>query len=267
MPRLAATVHKVIITGTGRAGTTFLVELLTEVGLDTGYSPGNWSRDYFEHCSAGLEQDMLVEESPYVVKNPTFCQTLPELLATGCFAIDHVLVPIRELDDAAKSRIRIGGLDGALPGGLLGTSDPAAQKGVLAEGFHRLMHTLAAYDIPHTLLDFPRFAVDADYAWRKLGFLAPGMGREAFVGAFRRTARPELIHRFGDPSSVKDGRAGERFLRSERRKRWLRRGRRVAAALVIIAAAVLAAWIYSAHERASAPSEATATQGLPSSRP
>ena len=28
--------HKVIITGTGRVGTTFLVHLLTELGLDTG---------------------------------------------------------------------------------------------------------------------------------------------------------------------------------------------------------------------------------------
>ena len=30
-------IHKVIITGTGRAGTTFLMQLLTAIGLDTGF--------------------------------------------------------------------------------------------------------------------------------------------------------------------------------------------------------------------------------------
>ncbi len=52
---MAEPIHKVIITGTGRAGTTFLVQLLTELGLDTGYTRRTWSRDYFEHCDAGLE--------------------------------------------------------------------------------------------------------------------------------------------------------------------------------------------------------------------
>ena len=33
--------HHVIITGTGRAGTTFLMELLTNLGLDTGFNSGN----------------------------------------------------------------------------------------------------------------------------------------------------------------------------------------------------------------------------------
>ena len=55
MQRLTEPVHKVIITGTGRAGTTFLVQLLTEMGLDTGYTRASLARDYFEHCSAGLE--------------------------------------------------------------------------------------------------------------------------------------------------------------------------------------------------------------------
>ena len=58
MPRPNAPVHKLVITGTGRAGTTFLVQLLTELGLDTGYAPGGGSEDYYEHCSAGMEQGM-----------------------------------------------------------------------------------------------------------------------------------------------------------------------------------------------------------------
>jgi len=259
-------VHKLVITGTGRAGTTFLMQLLTELGLDTGYSPGAWRDDYYEHCSAGLEREMLPEASPYVVKNPDLCRRLPELLDTGCFVIDHVLVPIRELDDAAQSRIRVGGTDGAIPGGLLGTSDPAAQKTVLAENFHVLMHTLAARDIPYTLLSFPRFVLDADYAWAKLGFLTPDVGREAFGDAHHRVAHPELVHQFDGPSGEDSGKAADRFLRAHESKRRRRRAKRVAVAVAIIAAAVVAARIYAARAKAADPSAQSAPQGAPAAR-
>jgi hypothetical protein len=241
-------VHKLLITGTGRAGTTFLVQLFTELGLDTGYAPGTASRDYFDHCSAGLEQAIGTEASPYIVKNPAFCDTLPTLIATERFKIDHVLVPVRQLDEAAKSRIRVGGRDGLVPGGLLGTADPAAQKGVLAERFHGLMHALAAHDIPHTLLCFPRLALDADYAWVKLRFLMPTVERPAFAEVFRRLSRPELIHRFGDVPAD-PGRSAEEFLRAERRKRSRRRAKRLVAALAIAAAGVLAVRIYVERSR------------------
>ena len=68
--------HKVIITGTGRAGTTFLVRLLTELGLDTGYTRDNWQKDYFAHCNAGLEHELNDPKAPYIVKNPGLCETL-----------------------------------------------------------------------------------------------------------------------------------------------------------------------------------------------
>jgi hypothetical protein len=251
-------VHKLLITGTGRAGTTFLVQLLTELGLDTGYPPGSRSADYFDHCSAGLERDMKVEASPYVVKNPAFCDTLPGLIATGCFKIDHVLVPMRQLDDAARSRIRVGGRDGLVPGGLLGTADPAAQKGVLAERFHRLMHALAAHDVPHTLLHFPRLALDADYAWVKLRFLIPGVDRDGFGEVFRRLSHPELIHQFGGATAEDPARSAEQFLRRERRKRGRRRAKRLVAAAALAAAAVLAIRMYAVRGREAPPPAAQA---------
>ncbi len=245
--------HKIIITGTGRAGTTFLVQLLTELGLDTGYRPGSWGRDYFEHSSAGLERDILAEDSPYIVKNPNFCETLPALLATGSLVIDHVLVPVRDLDEASRSRVRVGGSDSAVPGGLVGTSEPAAQKGILAERFHRLMYVLAEHDIAHSLLHFPRIALDADYAWTRLHFLAPGIERTAFLAAFGKVSRPDLIHRYGPALSGRDGEAAERFMRAERRKRMRRRAKRVAAAVAILLAALLLVRLYLALSAHTAP--------------
>jgi hypothetical protein len=197
MPKGQQPVHKVIISGTGRCGTTFLVQLLTELGLDTGISSRNWEKKYYEHCNAGLEHDLLDPKAPYIVKNPALCDTLAAALATGRFAIDHAYVPIRELAEAAASRADVGGSDGNLPGGLWRTADAHAQRAVLAEMFHGLLHTLAAHDIPLTLILFPRMVRDPEYTYGKLSFLLGGIRRETFQAAFERAAKPSLVHTFG----------------------------------------------------------------------
>jgi hypothetical protein len=188
--------HKVIITGTGRAGTTFLVHLLTELGQDTGITAKTWRKKFYPGCQAGLEHNLLDPETPYIVKNPALCETLPAALATGRFAIDHVYIPIRELDDAAASRLRHGGENGSVPGGLWGTADPARQRAVLAEHFHRLVHVLVLHEIPHTFLHFPRLVADPGYTFQRLAFVLPGVPRADFDAAFGRIADPSLVHTF-----------------------------------------------------------------------
>jgi hypothetical protein len=190
-------VHKVIISGTGRSGTTFLVQLLTELGLDTGISAGNWGKKYNEHCNAGLEHDILDPHAPYIVKNPALCETLPGALATGRFIIDHAYVPVRDLQEAAASRVDVGGSDGSVWGGVWGTKDPSAQGAVLAGLFYQLVHTLVANDIPHTFILFPRMIHDAEYTRRKLEFLVKDTPRDAFLAAFAKVAKPSLVHSFG----------------------------------------------------------------------
>lgn len=217
---------KIIITGTGRAGTTFLVQLLTELGLDTGYTPGTWQRDYDVHCAAGLEQAVLGEDSPRVVKNPALCETLPGLLARGEIVVEHALVPVRALDEAAGSRIWIGGR-GRTPGGLWGTSDPAKQKAVLAENFHRLVDTLVRYEIPHTFLSFPRLVTDVNYTWRKLSPLLSGIDRGTFQDAFARVARPELVHDFSAGVPDAAGAPARTYARQRRLRWWRGHWRRV----------------------------------------
>lgn len=188
--------HKVIITGTGRAGTTFLVHLLTELGLETGITPKNWRKKFYPNCNAGLEHNLLDPKTPYIVKNPALCATLPEALATKRFVIDHVYIPIRELETAAASRVRIGGANGSVPGGLWGTSDPAHQRAVLAEYFHRLIHVLVSHDIPHTFIHFPRLVSDPAYLYDRLSFLLKRVSRRDFDLVFNRIADRSLIHDF-----------------------------------------------------------------------
>jgi hypothetical protein len=190
--------HKVVITGTGRSGSTLLVRLLTECGLDTGFTTNSWRGDYHEHCHAGLERDILAPDAPYIVKNPNLCEALPEILASGQFVIDHAFIPMRDLDSATQSRLRIGGAFNSVPGGLWNTDEPGGQKAILAELYHDLMLTLCAHEIPFTLLEFPRLSRDADYTYAKLGSLVRDVPRPKFRRIFERVADPRLVHTF-DP--------------------------------------------------------------------
>jgi hypothetical protein len=197
MPKGHTPEHKVIISGTGRSGTTFLVQLLGELGLDTGINRRNWDRKYFEHSNAGLEHEILDPKTPYILKNPALCDTLARALDTGRFVIDHAYIPIRELGEVVASRASVGGADGSVPGGLWGTSDPEGQRAVMAEMFHRLVHTVVAHDIPHTFILFPRMIADPAYTYAKLAFLVKGISPEDFGKAFGRVADPSLVHAFG----------------------------------------------------------------------
>jgi hypothetical protein len=187
----------IIISGTGRAGTTFLVQLLTELGLDTGFSDS--SSGIFENCNAGMERDLRDPDAPYIVKSPFLCDYLGELLENASITVEHAIIPIRDLYSAAESRrdvSRRSGHDPAANGGLWHTDKPERQEDVLTHQFYKLLHTIAKHDIPMTLLSFPRLAQEPDYLYQKLTFLVGGIAHDAFYSAFRAIARPELIHTF-----------------------------------------------------------------------
>jgi hypothetical protein len=202
-----------------------LVRLLTELGLDTGYTRDNWRRDYFEHCNAGLEHNLSDPRAPYVVKDPSLCETLRGILASGNIAIDHALIPIRDLDDVTASRIRVGGRNGSVPGGLLKTDDPSQQKPVMAEMFHHLALTLVTYEIPHTFLLFPRIVQDWEYAYARLLPVLGGIDKTRFEATFNQVADRSLVHSFVPGQSIPacDTKAFEAARWQKRRKRFARR--------------------------------------------
>src|SRR5258706_14981308 len=72
--------HHIIISGTGRAGTTFLIQLLTELGLDTGF-PKGLTLDL--NSRAGMELDIRDPHAPYVIKSPWLCDYLDDVLKEG----------------------------------------------------------------------------------------------------------------------------------------------------------------------------------------
>ncbi|MGE3251221.1 MAG: hypothetical protein AB7J28_12825 [Hyphomonadaceae bacterium] len=192
----------VVISGTGRAGTTFLVAFLTRLGLDTGFSESDLALD--EVSRAGLEHDIRKRKNvPYVVKSPWLCVHIAEVLARPDIVIEHAIIPVRNIDDAAASRafvVREAG--GPAPGGLWRTDDPAEQAAVLLRLEHALIEQLLAADIPITLLHFRRLIADPGYLFAKLAFLAPRATQADFERAFHRTIRPNWVHDFSAGTSA-----------------------------------------------------------------
>lgn len=192
--------HHIIISGTGRAGTTFLVQLLTCLGLDTGFS--DIASAVFPESNAGMEWDIRDPKAPYIIKSPWLCDYLDDILDGDDIAIDHAIIPVRDLYSAAESRRDVtrrtdpDRYSGDVPGGLWHTDDPQQQESILTKQLYKIVYAITKRDIPVTLLYFPRFINDSEYLYRKLEAVLNGISYERFLEVFRRVSLPELVHEF-----------------------------------------------------------------------
>jgi hypothetical protein len=186
---------KIVITGTGRAGTTLLVQLLTELGMDTGLHDGKLT-PYGHGVHAGLECRVDDPGSPGVVKDMTLGFRMRAVLESGTVTIGHVLLPRRRLDVATASRIRAAryGREIFRHGALTGTMRVRDQRKVLESMEREVISALDDFAIPWTVLEFPRFATDAAYTHAALTPIVPQATVADVEGALRRLVRPELIH-------------------------------------------------------------------------
>lgn len=160
------------------------MELLTNLGLDTGFNSGNLSGLKDEIARAGLEKNIGDADCGYIIKNPGFCNHAEEVLSRDDIIIDHVFVPMRDLVAAAESRrvvtrenkrkeslllrlkmklLRFLYGPGAFKlkiydGGIIGaaqSSKSGKQEEVLLEVIYKLMLILSRFDVPVTLMQCP----------------------------------------------------------------------------------------------------------------
>jgi hypothetical protein len=192
MPR-----HHIIISGTGRAGTTFLVQLLTELGLDTGFPKG---QVLDTNSRAGMELDIRDSHAPYVIKSPWLCDYLDDVLQGGEIIVDHAIIPVRDLYAAAQSRRHVANAAPSnpsnIPGGLWHTTKPEEQERILTEQLYKLIYALAKHDVPVNLLLFPRLVNDSEYLFGKIKFLLDHVEYDTFKKVFQAISRPEIVHDF-----------------------------------------------------------------------
>jgi len=200
-----------LIAGTGRAGTSFLVRYLTGLGLDTHMSrhgDGAWD----SNANAGLE-DMPVglgeADLPYVIKSPWLTECIDSVLADKRIKIAGVIIPVRDLAEAAASRVvleyqamhraapwmaenEMGWSTSAVtPGGVVFSLHPIDQARMLALGFHHLVQRLVKAEISFVLVDFPRFVQDGEYLFKALSpLLPPEATRERALSVHAEIADP-----------------------------------------------------------------------------
>ena len=203
-----------VIAGTGRSGTTLLVELLTELGLDTGFSKSDYTKQIDPISNAGLEFDLQnadFENLPRIIKSPYFYKFADNVLNNDHIFIENVLIPVRMLDQSAKSRIRVQVaqeelqntkiLGDVVSGGLTGTNSMEDQEIVLGRQLTALIKSMAKSNTPHIFLAFPTFALNPEYLFKSINFLLPDISFEHFLETFQKVVRPELIHSYNAPET------------------------------------------------------------------
>ena len=184
--------NHIIIAGTGRTGTTFLVQYLTELGLDT-HVARHGIEQLEANANAGLEDmPLLAEALPYVIKAPWIGEYIDEILAAPDIRIDAAILPMRDLVEAAASRtiLELRSLHqkapwmakelsktwenwATTPGGTIFSLNPIDQARILAVGFHRLVQRLVDAGIPILFLGFPRFVDDGNYLFERVRSILP----------------------------------------------------------------------------------------------
>lgn len=216
--------HHLLIAGTGRAGTSFLVRFFHELGLETHIGKRGESAHWDENANAGYEDHVLwkSETLPYVAKFPWLFESIDAVLSDRSIVIDGVIVPIRDLHDAASSRVvlemrnRYASLPqlhnednvwehwAATPGGVIYSLNPIDEARILATGFHRLIERLVAAEVPIYMLAFPRMVEDSDHLLRQLrGCLPADLGDEHIREAHSRVADISKV-RVGRESKAED---------------------------------------------------------------
>ena len=173
--------RKVYITGTGRSGTTFLIILLTHLNLDTGFKPGNFNTAIDRRCNSGMEKNY--NSAPYIIKSPHFMQTFQKIVEK--VDIDHVIIPIRNYEDAAGSRERYG--NGA--GGLWGAKNKAEQVNFYHKIMAEYLLWMTRYDIPTIFIDFDRMVNSSEYLYEKLKPILKNIDYQVFKVAYMKATQ------------------------------------------------------------------------------
>ena len=181
---------KIVITGTGRCGTSFLMHLFTALGLNTGYTLDECEQHLAQSkCSGGIEHSIGTErfEKADIVKNPEWFYK-PELLDIRY--IDCFIIPIRPLVDVAFSRDRNNGYGGFHQG----AETVTGQMNIDAKAFFEFMYIYHDHKI--IFMDFPRITRDPKYLWSKIK-LFECVNEEAYfeyLEIFNKIAKPEKVH-------------------------------------------------------------------------
>ena len=191
MRNALAQVPKIIVTGSGKSGTTFFMELLTELGFDTGYEPGKVGNGEWKIFG----QAATLEGQPRILKTPWLCEA-PVLLDTRDrwdWHIERVYVLLRDYDEVADSRWNRHHIKYKLP--MPEERDDLWQRHRMeaSRNVGDLMLQVVSEEIPYTFLLFPRIVLDPEYLWFSCE-LFQTLDYETFKIGFDKVADLSKVH-------------------------------------------------------------------------
>jgi hypothetical protein len=160
--------RKIIVSGTGRAGTTFIMKIFSFLGLDTGFNPKRFEKHVDPVANAGMELYIGFIKGyrvPYILKSPAFIEHIHKVLEKT--KIDYMIIPLRDFEDSAQSRFRL--KDNVTNcGALWNATDVESQKMFYHKILSDYLLAMVQYDIPTIFIDFKRMIVDEKYLFEKL---------------------------------------------------------------------------------------------------
>lgn len=154
--------EKILITGTGRCGTTFLIKLFSFLNYDTGFTKTNYQASINNNCNSGMENE--ITASHYIIKSPYFLRDMGKILSNKMIHVKLVIIPVRDFTQSAKSRVS----HGNNAGGLWDASNLEEQINfydMIMSNYRVLMATENTNTI---FLDFDQMITDKQYLFEKL---------------------------------------------------------------------------------------------------
>jgi len=172
----------IIISGTGRCGTTFLMMIYSYLNQGTNFptDPDRLKRFIDKHSGSGLELLNVEVTKERVVKAPAYLIGLKSKIDSNPWLKDrikYVIIPIRDYEKCAESRVNLG--DHPLGGidfnrvNLSSEITDMIGKKALQDWNHKDMlatylKTMVEYDLDTIFLDFDRMVSSPKYLWDKI---------------------------------------------------------------------------------------------------
>jgi len=200
--------HVILIAGTGRSGTTFLIEELTALGAPTGFTDAHIKNIQMSHAHAGLEsmppmgRDGALKCSLQrrIFKSPFLTLNYKQWIHAS--NIEAVIIPIREAHSAAHSReVENNFTANAAEGAgsfFAGAHTEAEQLQTNTQMVYDLIYALAEADIRTIFLAYPRHVQDASYSFSQLrDVLDPlNITKAKFVAKHKATFHADFVHSY-----------------------------------------------------------------------
>jgi hypothetical protein len=154
--------EKILITGTGRCGTTFLIKLFSFLEFNTGFNRNNYMAFIHNNCNSGMETPY--DSDYYINKNPQFISNIENILKDTSIKIKTVIIPIRDFKSSAISRVK----NSNNKGGLWNAFDELSQINYYKDIISNYIYFMTKYEINTIFIDFDKMISDKKYLFDKL---------------------------------------------------------------------------------------------------